>query len=103
MVKLFYVFLYANDLVMLSSTVTSAGLQNQLNKVHSYYTALDVHTNNTKMYKLGFHPSWGRILVTIYGVPHPRFLEFPQIFPHLCFFSVSAILVNFKMRNSPKF
>ena len=37
---------------------------------------------------------WGRILVTIYGAPHRRFLEF---------FSVSAILVNFKMRNSPKF
>ena len=46
---------------------------------------------------------WGRILVTIYGAPHRRFLEFPQIFPHLWFFSVSAFLVNFKMRNSPKF
>ena len=34
---------------------------------------------------LKFEP-WGRIVVTIYGVPHRRFLEFPQIFPHLCFF-----------------
>ena len=49
------------------------------------------------------HHFWGRILVTIYGVPHRRFLKFTQIFPHLCFFSVSAILVNFAMRNSPKF
>ena len=46
---------------------------------------------------------WVRILVTIYGAPHRRFLEFPQIFPHLCFFSISAILVNYTMRNSPKF
>ena len=32
------------------------------------------------------YPAWGRIPVTIYGVPHRRFLEYSQIFPHLCFF-----------------
>ena len=59
----------------------------------------NIHTCNLALNRdLCRIDSWGRILVTIYGLPHRRFLEFPQIFTQLWFFSASAILVNFTMR-----